>query len=348
MPSLIGTDLQTAVQKNCHISDARHAGDYTLCIYLLKMREYFRWENGYKFNDTLPQDKVGNWLKEREQLWNGLEKENFTQVPINGDFFDPFDTDAINQTLIPQGLVYSGGFGQKFKPHFFLGKLQRQELHGDYTVLICADEYARDLTSPPAMTLGQSVFIRRESIRRMIWERVEEWRWNRLDNAMGRAIACYDFDADLDRALEQMTDKELETVLDHEIGEVLAGQHLGPEWEELLSTLPRSKAEIIARAVRDHLADALSTLPRLLERADNAALHSYVANLNGMRKELCPSLKRAYTHWVKTGDQDNLRSCAADGRTHWLSVAEAMLQLHRKYGARITPYLEELVEESRL
>ena len=100
--------------------------------------------------------------------------------------------------------------------------------------------------------------------------------------------------------------------------------------------------------LRDHLADALSTLPRLLERSDNAALHSYVANLNGMRKELCPALKNAYAHWVKTGDQDNLRSCAADGRTHWLSVAEAMLQLHRKYGARITPYLEELVEESRL
>ena len=47
--------LLSAVQRNCHISDARHAGDYTLCIYLLKMREYFRWERRYSFKDKLPE-----------------------------------------------------------------------------------------------------------------------------------------------------------------------------------------------------------------------------------------------------------------------------------------------------
>ena len=36
--------LSDTVQLNCHISDARHAGNYTLCIYLLKMREFYRWE----------------------------------------------------------------------------------------------------------------------------------------------------------------------------------------------------------------------------------------------------------------------------------------------------------------
>ena len=32
--------LVNTVQKNCHISDARHAGDFTLCIFLLKMMEH--------------------------------------------------------------------------------------------------------------------------------------------------------------------------------------------------------------------------------------------------------------------------------------------------------------------
>ena len=34
--------LRTTVQHNCHISDARYAGHNALCIFLLKMREYFR------------------------------------------------------------------------------------------------------------------------------------------------------------------------------------------------------------------------------------------------------------------------------------------------------------------
>jgi hypothetical protein len=34
--------LTNAVQRNCDISDARHAGDYRICTFLLKMREYYR------------------------------------------------------------------------------------------------------------------------------------------------------------------------------------------------------------------------------------------------------------------------------------------------------------------
>ena len=99
--------LFTAVQRNCHISDARHAGDYTLCVYLLKMREYFRWEKGYAFHDNLPDDDLGDWLKERENYWETIENESFAHLSIAGDSYDPFDIDALNAALNPQGLVYS-------------------------------------------------------------------------------------------------------------------------------------------------------------------------------------------------------------------------------------------------
>ena len=52
--------LASAVQRNCDISDARHAGDYGLCTFLLKMREYFRWENELPFARTLPRDELGD------------------------------------------------------------------------------------------------------------------------------------------------------------------------------------------------------------------------------------------------------------------------------------------------
>ena len=42
------------VQRNCDISDANHGGNFTMCTYLMKMREYFRWEKGLAFTDRLP------------------------------------------------------------------------------------------------------------------------------------------------------------------------------------------------------------------------------------------------------------------------------------------------------
>ena len=53
--------LARTVQHNCNISDARFAGNYTMCIYLLKMREYFRWEMAQDFGSSLTRDDVGQW-----------------------------------------------------------------------------------------------------------------------------------------------------------------------------------------------------------------------------------------------------------------------------------------------
>ena len=62
------------MQRNCDIADAQHGGDYTLCVYLMKMREYFRWEAGLPFNARLPKDEVGEWLTAREGLWESLNR----------------------------------------------------------------------------------------------------------------------------------------------------------------------------------------------------------------------------------------------------------------------------------
>ena len=188
--------LRTAVQTNCHIADARHASDYTLCVYLLKMREYFRWEQGYALGSSLSNQEVGNWLVQREALWEDLEDQAYHPLNLDGGTLDPFETDQINATLLDQGLVYSAGLGHKGRPHFFLADLERRERLDDYHILVSGREYARDLSAPPAMAQGDTIFVRRESFRRLIWEKLEEWRWHKLDNPMGRAIAHYDFDAD--------------------------------------------------------------------------------------------------------------------------------------------------------
>lgn len=338
--------LCTAVQKNCDISDARNASNYTLCVYLLKMREYFRWENGYAFSDSLSKEEVGDWVQEREHLWESLEEESFVPLPIDGKEFDPFDTENINRALAPKRYVYSGGIGLRSAPNFFLAKLETKEVYNDFTMYVSADECARDLTAPPAMTQGKNVFVRKESLRRLLWEKYQEWHWHKKENAMAKALSYYEFDKDIALALDQMTDNELEAVVLHEIGEFIASQELGQGWRDLVMSLPRSRTELMARAVKDLLADCLSTLPGLIENYNPASLHFYAANLTSMRKELFPGFQNAYQAWVDTSDLRPLKKLVAKGVQHWLCVASDMLACYERQGDRGLPVLEDIVLES--
>lgn len=345
--------LAEVVQHNCNISDARHGADYSLCVYLMKMREYYRWEKHLPYGAALERDQVGDWLAAREQLWEDLEGEDLKPLPIGGQTFDPFDTDAINERLAREGLVYSAGLGARAKPHFFLGDLECAQRNGDYAVFVSADEYARDLTAPPAMTLGASIFLRRESLRRMLWEKLESWRWSRPDNALGRAFACYDFEGDLEESLDAMTDHEIRAVLLHEQGEHAAGERLGPDWNRMVLDLAQTPAEIMARAVRDHLADCLVTLPTLAQMEEPASLHFYVGNLTAMRKEVFPALLEAYQGWweqASKGSKDAsvFAALAARARGHWEQVAQGMLALQRAHGAGAAPAIAALVESRRM
>ncbi|VAW96142.1 hypothetical protein MNBD_GAMMA23-563 [hydrothermal vent metagenome] len=338
--------LRDIVQHNCHIADANHAGNYTLCIYLLKMREYYRWEQQKSPSVKLEMDDVGQWLREREELWDKIESKSFQPIHLNNTSFDPFNASAINAVLNKQGLVYSAGLGAKLAPHFFLAKLESEEIQGDYTIYISSTEYARDLASPPAMTLGSNIFIRKESIKRMIWERYDQWLWNKPDNAMKKAIECYDF-THIDSALEEMTNNEIENIILHEIGEIQAGVILGEQWEQLILNVPQTQAEIMLRAIRDHLADTITTLPALLHNNNMASIHFYFSNLTHMRKHLNPKLLAAYHEGQLAGNFKPLKNLVITCRDHWLALTKKILQIHRN-NKQPQKQIESLIEASRL
>jgi len=336
--------IVSSVQKNCHISDAQYAGDYTLCIFLLKMREFYRWENQIPFTGTLPRNEVGTWMREREQLWEGLESSGFEPLNLGHDRFDPFDADTINHVLVPQGYVYSAGYGRFNKPHFFLGALLRQEQRDGYTVYVSSCEYARDLVAPPAMLQNGKIYLRQESLRRYLWERIEESRLNHNTETMTRALAYYDFERDFDASLDSMTEAETESVVLHEVGEALAGEHLGEAWHAMLADLSRTKGEYLARAARDILADCLSTLPRLIKSENDPALHFYFAGFSDMRRYLFPEAMTAYLHWVEDGNVQPLLDLAQDGAHRWLDTTHKMLALHRRFGTKSGAAIESLLE----
>jgi len=291
---------------------------------------------------------VGSWLQAREQMWEELEQAELAAIEIEGSCFNPFDADSINARLEPHGLVYSGGLGNKAKPHFVLGDLERHTQAGGYDIFVVASEHARDLTAPPAMTLDHNIFLRRESLRRMLWEQLESWRWSRADNALGRAFACYDFEHSLSSSLDAMTDREIDAVLLHEEGEYEAGVRLGGQWELMLLDLAHTPVELMARAVRDHLADCLVTLPTLATEGRDASIHFFLGNLSNMRKEIFPGLDQAYRQWHESGDTEPLSAIAGAGRAHWERLAYSMMDLHREAGETAVQCIGDLVAESFL
>lgn len=319
--------LTSTVQRNCDISDARHAGDYGLCTFLLKMREFYRWENELPFARKLPKDQLGEWLTERERHWDGIEEDDFLDLPLFEDELDPFESEAANRVLLPRGLVYSAGYGRLKKPMFFLADLLRVEERSGFKVLVSACEHARELSAPPAMLQGRTIFLRQESLRRYLWEKVEEWQWRKLDNAMGRALANYGFADDPDAALARMAENEAETMILHEVGEALAGEMLGAAWPNWIVTSVPPRSEPFVRAVRDLLADCLSTLPGLLHGPNLPALHFYFATFDAPRRQLFPEALAAYEHFVGTGSTDRLAMVAQEGAERWLFTARGLIGL---------------------
>ncbi len=340
--------IVNAVQHNCHIADARFAGNYSLCIYLLKMREYYRWETGKSYTASLENDEVGRWLSAREALWDQLAEADYTPLPIAGQQLDPWDSEQINRLLNPHGYVYSSGLGYQHRPHFFIGRLVRHETCEDYRLYVAAQEYARDLTAPPGYSLDNTIFIRQESLKRIIWEKIEEWKWRRHNQALSRAMHYYDYEQNIEQALEQITRRETETVLLHEIGELKADTLLGGQWHEMLASLPRSQAEFMVRAVRDHLADCLSTLPALLQGQDEGAIHFYFGNYTSVRKKLFPKLSAAYNNWVSSQAQHSLLDAAQEGYEHWKAVAAGILDIYRQHRHDSIDLIERYIEANTL
>jgi hypothetical protein len=115
----------------------------------------------------------------------------------------------------------------------------------------------------------------------------------------------------------------------------------------MLASLPRSKTEIMIRAVRDHLADSLTTLPDLVSKGKDAALHFYFANLTSMRKYLFPALTQAYETWVKRGERMAIVDLVPMSEAHWKALAKQMLDVYRANPKDFGNRLQILVENNK-
>ncbi|MCP5265970.1 MAG: hypothetical protein H6934_07645 [Burkholderiaceae bacterium] len=335
--------LVAAVQRNCNLADARHAQGLTMCIYLLQMREHFRWEQGLPLAAPLDRRAVGRWIGEREALWQDLDDTPdaaLEMLPLDGGA-DPFDESLVNAALDPDGLAYGAGLARLGAPVFVVAERLSDQRRDGVRVRVLGREYARGLNPPVAASNDAGILIRRDAMRRWLATRQELSVQRAMDDAFSIAYARY---AGVDpgdalptgdaavQALERLVDGEIETLVLHELGEVRAEALLGPDWPRMLGDGLDPRIELRLRALRDLLADSLVTLPVLCERAASTSLHFWFATFEGLRRQLAPDWVRAYRDW-SAGQHDALARVARAGRRHWLELARRCLDAWRQGGS---------------
>lgn len=163
---------------------------------------------------------------------------------------------------------------------------------------------------------------------RWLREKVELWGARKTDGALAAALERYGFEIDPPRALEHMAAAETEAIILHELGEGMADGLLGTRWREMIAALKSRRAELVARAVRDNLADCASTLPSLMQSGADASIHFYFANFEGMRRALFPLLERAYRQWREGGDAAMLADAVRAGRAHWEAGGRRLVEIY--------------------
>lgn len=327
--------LVAAVQTNCHIADAHHAADLSLCTFLLQMRELYRWEQGLPLGAPLPREAVGAWLAGREHAWAALEGRGFVALPSPGGEgeVDAFDAEALAPQLARLGLAYGAALAGRDRPGFFLAELLQRDEHADgVTVQVCGRELARGLFAPPAALVGRTIVLRRESFARWMWEKFEAFGLRRAEGAFKAVVDAYGLEADFHAGLPRLLDEQGPTLVLHELGEWRVAQRLEPGWAAMRLALADRRTDLQVRAVRDLVADLETTLPTLLDRQDALALHFWFATFDGLRAALCPALAPAYAQWQRSGRDDVLREATARGRVHFEQLARDLLALHAQHG----------------
>ncbi len=341
-------DLISSVQRNCDISDARHAGDSAMCIYLMRMREHYKWINDTPLGKPFDHKSLGGWIETREAYLESLESCHYSPLRLGGDEYDPFDQVGINRRIGDDNMAYCAGYGARGKPVFCLAERIGRESTDDYETYILGREYAREMSAPVAMSQRKTIVVRRDALLRMVWEMFEEWSWRKPRNSFYKAIAHFGYPDDTSRAARALAENELDNLVLHEIGEILAGDMLGDRWNEMLLALLGTPLEFLTRSVRDNLADSLTVLPTLMFERNAPSIHFYFAGSHPVRDQLFPMLKQAYRSWDDTQTIEPLKVAVRRGRSHWLETAQELMTSFDEYGDDCMPHIQSVIDRCAL
>ncbi len=295
-------DVAETVKKNCEIANAHNWGALSLCTFIIRAIELYKWENGIKPWEKADFDSVSLWIKEKEKLWNSLINKNFEKIKIENKEYEPFDVEKINEKL-EEGYVYGAGFLGSLKPSFFLAEIIDKKRVEGLKVYICGRELARDLLAPTAMLQSNEVYVRREVASFYIWSKVEEAKSLMFENALKLAFKDYNADLSSIEDVERIVDNEIESYIWHEIGEYYESESL-ESYKTVAKMYPKTKIEMFATALYDSLADLndKGRLKFIIKNKRKGSFSFFVAGLHGYRKILLREIEKAYWEFRKNHD----------------------------------------------
>ncbi len=311
--------LVQQIQRNCDISDAQHSGIFSICGLALRLRDLFKWERGLAPWEEGDPAAVLEWIGARESYWETLAGSEPAELDIDGPPLDPFDTAAVNAALAPRRLYYGAGYARGLKPTFFLAAIEDEQVIEGCRVYRLGQELCRDLLTLPALSQNGTILLRRQSARSLLWDLIAyapPSAQQPLDAALQACGIAGRRPAELRRKWDDLLRVQEEIHLHHELGEVQEKGFPSECWREIIAAFPLTRIELLARHVKDLLADTHPSGPlRHLVRTRNAAgLGLYIAFADRLTRNLFPGLAPAADDLLRTGNWTILDGVVAAGR----------------------------------
>jgi hypothetical protein len=333
-----GSLLQT-IKHNCDISDARDNGIYSICTLVLKLRNLYKWEHALQPWEEPDSPVLLDWIAAKEDYWETIQGEPFSAIPVNGENIDPFQLPLINNHLSGANQVYGAGYGRSMKAVFFMAEILEDRLVDGCPTLILGKEKARELSSPFAMLQDGIIYIRKEPMRFFFWDQIQEISPS-CRPAMQQALEAYGLMKEgcaLDRerlitVFDAIVEQELEIFIYHEVGERQENMLNSDVLKKIIVAFPASALELLARAVKDILADThpRGLLSHIVGLEKKSSLGFYMSFLDGMRKFLCPELYEASKDFWDNGDWSPMHKAIRRCRKSNEGIAVKLQELSQK------------------
>ena len=346
-------NLRAQVMFNCHVSDAKYGGVFSLCGFLLRMRDYYKWEKNLNPWDEPDYSELLAWVEDREKLWETTSREEFRSIELNGHSFDPFDVEAINAAISPHSLLYGAGYATGMKPTFFLATVKSLQRVKRMDIHILDRELARDIFTSPAMRQGRHIITRPWAMAALIWDLILE---QKPSTAEVLKYSLADFDLDLDRLLHspallakdlwRLSRHESETWVYHELGEALQKEFQLELWQEIIASYSNTVVEKAARAVKDILADTheQGLLAHIITQRKIGSLGFYLCLIPPMSRAIFPEISTAFERIRTAKDWNFLEEARHRGYQRARVMAAKLTGYHLEGRTRGPDWVRSRVE----
>lgn len=307
------TQLTQQIKLNCTISDAHFWGYYSICGLLLRLRELYRNEQSLMPWDEIPKADISDWIASTEAQWKALEHHPLRPLQIGDSLYDPFDVDGLNDLLSGKGLVYGGGYGRFNKPTFFLARLLSSTERGDYRIYYAGTELCRDLSTSVAMLQGRCIFMRLDSLKMLLWDKLQELHSRKFGGLLKEAFASYGIEGpslspeNLSAKIDSLASRLSDLFILHEMGEAFEDEY-ADEWLSILGHNQERATEFYVRGIKDLLADTSEKGPLkwITDSMDIPLLNFYMVFMDGIRKEIFPEMVAAFQNFMENGGKWSL------------------------------------------